>query len=149
MGASSGLDALWGCSSELCHCSAATAGYSNYVTTSAAATPVHARASTTRWARARGVRATIKLSHRHLTEGQMALSHLQYRLSLSHTHALTHARTQKPSACTYPPRRVSVRHGQRPEQPRAAEERGGCGKPLAALLMDSDRLSSSGRRVPR
>lgn len=42
-----------GCSSDLCHCSAATAGYPNYVTTSAAATAVHARASMTRWARAR------------------------------------------------------------------------------------------------
>lgn len=38
------LDAFRGCSSELCHCSAATAGYFNYVTTSAAATAVHARA---------------------------------------------------------------------------------------------------------
>lgn len=87
---------------------------------------------------ARGFGATIELRQRHLTEAQMTPA---TPTAPSHTH--THARTQKPSACTYPQWRVSVRHGQRPEQPRAAEDGGGCGEPLAALLISSERLRLS------
>lgn len=61
----------------------------------------------------------------------------------THLHTHTHLHTPKPRACTYPRRRVSVRHGQRPEQPRTAEDRGGPGEELAALLMNSEQLYQS------